>query len=217
MIGILALMFLGGSIGYLVGVRSTAATTTRARDSADVGFLYDMIAHHEQALVLASIELTNGDDPVAQLFAREILRSQSREIGLMEMRLGTFGHDPADRPAAAMGWMGMTTTHATMPGMASEAELDALRAATGPDADALFYALMIDHHRGGVAMAGHAAQRASHDWVAGTAAAMASIQRDEIAQMTHARDEAGLPADPPPFQADVAADGVETGHDDHGG
>ena len=213
-IGVLALMFLAGSVGYLVGI-DHGTDDHPSRDSADVGFLYDMIAHHEQALVLASIELTNGDDPTAQLLAREILRSQAREIGLMEMRLGTFGHDPSDRPTSAMVWMGMSATPATMPGMASEAELDALRSASGRDADALFYALMIDHHRGGVAMAEEAAQQAGHAWVAGTAETMASIQRDEIIQMTHARDEAGLAADPAGFGADLADD--DTGHDDHEG
>jgi len=125
----------------------------------------------------------------------------------MDMRLGTWGYDPADAPETAMAWMGMSATAATMPGMASDDELDAIRGARGDEVDALFYALMIDHHAGGVAMANHAAGHADTDWVADTAAAMARIQSDEILAMAHARDDAGLAADPPGFAPDFPGAG----------
>lgn len=48
----------------------------------------------------------------------------------------------------------------SMPGMATMAELDALAASRGPDAEILFLQLMERHHRGGIAM-GQAADRNS--------------------------------------------------------
>jgi uncharacterized protein (DUF305 family) len=206
-VGVLALMFLAGAVGFVLGSRD-AETSSPSADSADVGFLYDMTAHHRQALLIAQLQLTNGSDPVAMRWARDILRAQAYEIGLMEMRLGTFGHDPGDAPATAMGWMGMPMSVDAMPGLATQDELDALRTASGAEADALFYALMIDHHVGGVAMADEAATRATDEWVAETAATMAAIQASEIAEMSVDRDDAGFPADPPGFTPDHMADAM---------
>jgi uncharacterized protein (DUF305 family) len=200
-------MFLAGAVGFVLGSRD-AGTSSPSADSADVGFLYDMTAHHRQALLIAQLQLTNGSDPVAMRWARDILRAQAYEIGLMEMRLGTFGHDPGDAPATAMGWMGMPMSVDAMPGLATQDELDALRTASGAEADALFYALMIDHHVGGVAMADEAATRATDEWVAETAATMAAIQASEIAEMSVDRDDAGFPADPPGFTPDHMADAM---------
>lgn len=45
------------------------------------------------------------------------------------------------------------TAGGTMPGMATSAQFDELRAATGVEAEKLFLTLMIAHHRGGLEMA----------------------------------------------------------------
>lgn len=203
-VGVLALSFLAGAVGFVLGTRDATPARLGA-DSVAVGFLYDMTAHHEQALVISSYHLQNGEDPSALVWSREIMRSQAYEIGLMEMRLGTFGFDPADRPANAMVWMGHVASHDSMPGMASRSELEALRSARGAEADALFYALMIDHHLGGVHMAVEAARRAEHPWVAETAATMAAIQLSEISEMVMTRDRAGLPPLPAGFTPDHSA------------
>lgn len=52
----------------------------------------------------------------------------------------------------------------------------------------LFFALMRDHHLGGMAMAEHAAATASDPWVRELAARMARNQRAEIAEMDGVRD-----------------------------
>ena len=202
-VGVAALMFLAGAIGYVIGVRDGDAPSA---GTADVGFLYDMTAHHEQAVTLSMLELTNGSDPSIQAFAREIIRSQAYEMGLMWMRLGMWGYDPAAPTQQPMAWMGMTVPSTdAMPGMADAAELDALRNAEGADADALFLALMSDHHAGGVAMAQAAANRADDAWVVDTAQRMARIQTSEIAEMEFARENAGLPATPAGFTPDFGA------------
>lgn len=203
-VGVVALMFLAGSLGYFLGAQET---DTPAADSADVGFLYDMSAHHEQAVQLSMTQLANGSDPSVDAFAREIIRSQAYEIGLMRMRLGMWGFDPAERQQEPMAWMGMAVPVAdAMPGMADAGELEAFREAQGSEADALFLALMSDHHAGGVAMAQDAARRADDAWVSDTADRMARIQSAEIAEMALARETAGLPANPAGFNADFGPD-----------
>lgn len=214
-IGVVALMFLAGAGGYFIGV-GDGGLDAPAADSAEVGFLYDMSAHHQQAVVLSNIELANGSDPAVKSFAQEILASQSYEIGLMQMRLGDWGYDPADPPAEAMTWMGMGMPVESMPGMADAAELAAFRDAEGPEADALFIALMTDHHRGGVAMAEAAAAQAGDEWVVDTGHKMAVIQTSEIVEMNVVRDSLGLDPEPAGFTAAFGTDdsGASEGHDD---
>jgi uncharacterized protein (DUF305 family) len=96
----------------------------------------------------------------------------------------------------------------SMPGMAHTSEVAAFRDAHGRDADALFLALMPDHHLGGVAMAEAATESATDAWVADTAAWMAGVQRSEIAEMEFTRNALGLSAQPHGFTSDF--DGDET-------
>ena len=81
-----------------------------------------------------------------------------------------------------MAWMGMPT-EGLMPGMATAAQLDALRNADGAAADVLFLQLMIPHHVGGIDMATEAAAQAERASVRQLAAAMAEAQTSEIAYM----------------------------------
>lgn len=192
-----AFAFLGAAVTYFVMERSDQPP---AESSADVGFLQDMASHHEQALTLSVWEQQNGTAPEAQLFAQEILQQQSWEIGQMQRELERWGYRRETRPETAMEWMGMATTPDQMPGMASDAELEALREAEGAEADALFLALMEDHHRGGVSMATAAAERVSDPWVRELAERMARNQAIEINEMDAARTRAGLDPNPDGYE-----------------
>lgn len=204
-----AVVFLAGVVGYYLGSHETAAPDA---DSVDIGFLHDMIAHHEQALMLSNDELINGQDATTKTFAREVMRFQSYEIGLMERQLEKWGEQRGTRDRA-MGWMGGPSIPVDdMPGLASEAELEALAEAKGAGADALFIALMRDHHAGGVHMAAFAADRAEDPFVRELAARMARNQRIEINEMAGARDRAGLSANPPGFVADAIPSGEAREH-----
>jgi uncharacterized protein (DUF305 family) len=186
---VLALLFLAGAVGYAVGDRESGAP---GRDSADVGFLYDMIGHHEQAITLSKQELANGSERRIKSFAEEILFYQGYEIGLMTQQLRSWGHRRDRPPERAMAWMGHGVAREEMPGMASQAELDALFQAKGRDADALFVALMIEHHEGGVHMAEEAARRTKTDFVQDLAERLGRMQRTEVREMELARDTLGL-------------------------
>ncbi|MEA3075965.1 MAG: hypothetical protein QOF60_873 [Actinomycetota bacterium] len=199
MVFVLTVALMAGAVGWAWGSRDPRP----GRSSVDVGFLYDMIAHHEQAILMANLETAAGADPTALAFAREIVRSQSYEIGLMERRLADFGYSPDDAPTGAMGWMGRVVPLALMPGMASDDELALLDSRVGPEADALFLALMKDHHAGGVHMAEDAAVRAHDPWIRDLAARIARNQRVEVREYEQARIRAGLPERPVGFTANV--------------
>lgn len=175
---IAALCFVAGAAGWALGNRADGRS---AVDSADVGFLFDMIRHHEQAVTMSSVELRLGDDRMALHFADEIIRFQSYEIGLMEGVLARLGYERNEAPSTAMAWMGEAVAADEMPGLASRDEIAGLRGA--PDVDAWFVALMVDHHAGGAAMAEAAARHADDPVVQQFAETMAKNQRFEITEM----------------------------------
>ena len=182
---VLALCFVSGVIGWRIGQGSEAH-----RGSADVGFLFDMISHHEQAIIMSSIELFDGDVRDVKTFAEEIHRFQSYEIGLMERHLDRLGFTRYEAPETAMRWMGDGVPREEMPGLASPSEMESLR--TTDDVDEWFITLMVDHHAAGAAMADAAAARADDDQVRELATRMAKIQRGEIAELLGAAERAGL-------------------------
>ena len=188
---VLALLYLAGSLGYLLGSRPSGRP---GATSVDAGFLYDMITHHEQAVTMSNLELVNGEEGAITVFAREILTYQSYEIGLMDNQLAHWDL-PVDNPRArSMEWMGMPVAAGRMPGMATEEELTRLRAARGREADGLFATLMREHHRGGAQLAEYAAEHADSKFVRTLARRIARNQRIEIEELEHAR--ARLAPDP---------------------
>ena len=171
---------LAGLAGWLLA--STAAEPESS--DLDVGFLQDMRVHHEQALQMGFIYLDLADtDPGLRTDARGIVVSQGIDIGRMIQLLRERNAAEAAEGDEAMAWMGMPTTHAEMPGTASEADLDALAASGGTEADERFVELMVDHHRGGIEMAEYAAERAASADVRNMAEAMARNQATEIAEL----------------------------------
>lgn len=190
---------LAGSLGFAVAVLQDRPPQD---GSVDVGFLRDMIAHHEQAIELSQYQLADGTEPIISVFAREVLQRQSYEIGLMEATLRHWGHD-SDPGETAMGWMGHHDMPVgAMPGLATQEEMDVLANAEGRAVDALFVRLMQDHHRGGIDMAEEAASRGASRAVREMAATMASMQRGEVAEMEAARQRIGLDPRPPGWTSD---------------
>lgn len=128
--------------------------------SVEVGYLQDMIAHHQQAVSMARlIDRAPLATPVRGL-ARQIVQAQSGEIGTM---VGIL--QMADQPITSdspMSWMHRYGeagdsmhdhgAHAPMPGMATTDEVASLGLLTGVAAENEFLRLMQRHHYGGIAM-----------------------------------------------------------------
>ncbi|HEX5946406.1 MAG TPA: DUF305 domain-containing protein [Acidimicrobiales bacterium] len=194
----LALAFLGFAIGYVV-----TRDRSPAADSADVGFLQDMITHHDQALGVANLTAAHGEDPSVRTYAREVLIFQSYEIGVMTQMLADWGFTREDRSDEAMAWMDMAVPVEQMPGLLTEDQLDQVGEARGAELDSLFLELMAEHHRGGLHMAQEGAELASDDRVAALAARIERNQAGEINEYRMRAEALGLdldiaPAEVPP-------------------
>jgi len=186
----LALAFLGFAVGIFV-----SRDRPPGPDSADVGFLQDMLTHHDQALGVATLTVAYGEDPTVRSMAREVVATQSFEIGLMTQKLADWGYSRDERSDQAMAWMDMPVPVEDMPGLLSDEQLAAVEEARGPELDALFLELMAEHHRGGLHMAEGAATLADDEDVRELAARMRRNQAGEINEYRLRAEELGLDLD----------------------
>jgi uncharacterized protein (DUF305 family) len=114
-------------------------------NSADVSYVRMMIEHHAQALVMTELVPERAESAKVKRIAARIAAAQKPEIEAMKGWLKSYG-----KPLKAERH---EHEHATMPGMATAAQLNELRAADGKAFDHLFLALMITHHQGAITMA----------------------------------------------------------------
>ncbi|MFC8591853.1 DUF305 domain-containing protein [Streptomyces atroolivaceus] len=175
----------------LMVVRPSAASSSGAagsvptESSADVGFARDMSVHHQQAVEMAFLVRDRTEDEDVRRLAYDIINTQANQRGMMLGWLEVWDRPKSsDRPP--MEWMGHPVTPSDgslMPGMATDTELDRLRAAEGRSAEVLFLRLMTVHHRAGADMAQAAAGSAGTDEIRGLAAGMVRAQESEISLM----------------------------------
>ncbi|WP_307793634.1 DUF305 domain-containing protein [Actinotalea soli] len=171
-----------------------------AEGSADVGFARDMQTHHDQAVQMAVLVREGSEDEVVRTLALDMLLTQRQQQGQMFGWISTWGLPQAS--TSTMAWMGEEhhaagSTAQDMPGMATQAQLDALGSAEGVEAERIFLSLMIPHHRGGVEMAEVALERAQQPEVVRLAESIVVAQEAEIAVLERMLDERGGPAEVP--------------------
>lgn len=209
-IGAIGAILIGFAIGTLARIPLDGSAEPDP-GTVDIGFTQDMSAHHAQAVEMAGIALMRSTDPDVRRIAYDIMTTQQAQIGRMQGWLQLWGK-PAQGLDGYMGWMtdtrggghdhGGTDDHtmngptSTMPGMATAAELAALRQATPAELDPMFLRLMLRHHQGGLTMIEYAADHAETTAVRTLAAGMAASQKNESQLLTTlltARGGAPLP------------------------
>lgn len=146
----------------------------------DVTFYQDMIVHHAQALVMVETALPRMSDTQAKSLASRIGDEQKPEILAMTTWLEQRKQDVP--PQATNPRLG-DHDHAGMPGMATPAQLAELEKASGVAADRLFLSLMIEHHKGALAMVGDYGKTAGEEIVSEMADEINVTQSKQIQQM----------------------------------
>jgi uncharacterized protein (DUF305 family) len=152
---------------FLLSGCAAAPQANSEYSAEDINFAEMMIPHHEQAIVMSDIALTNSSSEDIIVLAQEIKAAQSPEIALMK------------------SWTGVSTsTHMghMMDGMLSESQIQQLRDSEGATFDRLFLEGMIAHHEGAIAMAQKVTGSRNKE-VAALAAAIIEAQEKEIAFM----------------------------------
>ena len=198
---VLACLAIGG-LAFAIGRFSTFSTSSVAAapstDSAEAGFARDMQVHHGQAVEMAMQIYRTTEDTELRTLAYDIATGQSAQRGEMFDWLVQWGLPQAGAPL--MSWMadggsghsdhGGSSAEPldeaelrALMGLATDAELADLRAASGGEADCLFLELMIRHHEGAIPMAEAILEQASEPRVLVVAASIKNGQSAEIDAM----------------------------------
>lgn len=107
----------------------------------DIMFAQMMIPHHQQAVDMGTLAETRAQSPEVKALAAKIKAEQAPEIAQMKGWLKA-----ANAPTEMGHNMGMG-------GMLSDAQMSALKNATGAAFDRLYLEGMIGHHEGAIQMA----------------------------------------------------------------
>lgn len=128
-------------------------TTQPLYTKADIEFMNGMIAHHAQALLMASWAESHGASPTIRTLTERITNAQKDEIvGMQKWLRDRHQPVPEPNPHGMMMNMGGMQHQMLMPGMLTEDQLKQLDAARSREFDRLFLVFMIQHHQGAVSM-----------------------------------------------------------------
>jgi uncharacterized protein (DUF305 family) len=219
----LAVLLLGAALGTSLQLMAGGSAQSRG-GVVDIGFAQDMSVHHRQAVLMAGMARDRSTDPTIRLLAFDIETNQLQQIGQMQgwLSLWSAAALPTGRymtwmtetdsmpgmPGMSHGGSSGTASSGTassaagvvmMPGMASPADLEQLRASSGTQFDVLFLQLMLRHHQGGAPMARYAEQHAETTQVGNLAGKMAISQSAESEYMTQLITQRGAQPLPPPY------------------
>jgi uncharacterized protein (DUF305 family) len=132
-----------------------------------------MIQHHAQALEMTGLAPDHAESGQVKKLAERISAAQGPEITAMRGWLKSHSRQET----------GGGHDHATMPGMATEAQLGKLRAADGKAFDQLFLTLMITHHEGAISMATDVKAQGNNVQIEEMADDVVAQQTSEISRM----------------------------------
>lgn len=182
------------AVGRFTAFGASAAPATPSTVSADAGFARDMQVHHTQAVEMAMEIYRKTEDPELRILAYDIATTQAGQRGEMYGWLVQWGLPQSGGPL--MAWMADSAEHShgdtsekteaelrDEMGMATDAQLAELDAATGTAADCLFLDLMIRHHQGAIPMAEAVIDLGDEPRVAAVAETMVAGQSSEIDAM----------------------------------
>ena len=163
-----------GMPGMGHGNGSSSAPAANANE-ADIMFATMMIEHHRQAIEMSDAVLTKEDvDPRVTTLAEDIKAAQQPEIDQLEGWLEEWGASDSGMGTDDMG-------HGD--GMMTEDDMQALEAATGPEASRLFLEQMIEHHNGAITMSQEQVDNGQNPDAVALAQKIVDDQTAEIATM----------------------------------
>lgn len=144
-------------------------------NEADVSFAQEMIPHHRQAVMMASLATTNDAGPEVADLADRIAEAQGPEIETMTGWLEDWDEQVmGSRGTGGTGGMG---------GMMDPGQMRQLAAARGAAFDRLFLTQMTEHHIGAIEMAQKVQARGEDKDVIALAESIEKSQTSEIAEM----------------------------------
>ncbi|SEQ97720.1 Uncharacterized conserved protein, DUF305 family [Streptomyces sp. yr375] len=167
----------GGS-GHASASSSSAASadaTAAAHNAQDMAFAQGMIPHHQQALEMAKLAADRASSAQVKDLASRIEKAQDPEIKTMTGWLTSWGEESMPGMDHSGG--------SAMPGMMDGSDMGELEKASGKDFDTMFLTMMIEHHKGAVAMATTEKAKGEYGPATSLADAIITAQTTEITEM----------------------------------
>lgn len=147
-------------------------------------FLANMIAHHQGAVDMANLALTNASHQEVKDLAKAIVSAQTTEITDMTAWQKAWGYPASSGEMMEdHSSMGMMNTNAGM--------MNELNGKTGEAFDKTFLEQMIMHHQSALNMAATGKTNAQHQEVKDLTVAIVTAQTKEIKQMKQWQSEWG--------------------------
>jgi uncharacterized protein (DUF305 family) len=178
---LIGVLIFGLVVGLAAGILGPRLRTP-GDDSVEAGFLRDMSTHHAQAVEMSMLAHANSTDPAVVTLAGDIALTQHGQINYMQAWLRDWHLSPTGSQPV-MAWMpdsAGSVVNGLMPGMATPAQMETLRKASGRDLDVQFLTLMRQHHLGGIHMAQEILKLSKNDDVTWLAQTMVTSQQGEI-------------------------------------
>ena len=147
-------------------------------------FLANMIAHHQGAVDMANLALTNAKHQEIKDMANTIISAQTKEMKDMESWQTAWGY-----PASSGSMMDDHSSMGMMNDMAGMT--DKLKGLSGDAFDKAFLSSMIEHHQSAINMAYPGQTNAQHEEVKTLTKAIVDAQSKEIAQMKQWQNDWG--------------------------
>ena len=166
------------TILFALALLAGCGGSDQAHNAQDVTFVKDMIPHHEQAVVMSDLAVSQAGSPAVKDLATRIKAAQAPEIATMKGWLTAWGE-------AEAGGHDMGSTHQMggMKGMVSDEDLTAMRSASGAEFDKLYLKDMTAHHEGAVEMAKAEIAKGKDPAAKTLAQEIISSQEKEITEM----------------------------------
>lgn len=180
-LGLLAVLLLG--LGLLVYF--LVGNLQHPRDnSPEVTFARDMMAHHAQAVEMATLIRDRSEDEGLRQLTLDMILTQQNQIGQMQawLNLWNVPQEGLEPPMQGMG---------EMMGMAPQESVNALTTLPISEAEVSFLQLMIRHHEGGVFMAQDILKTTRNAVVKRLAESVVASQTGEIAYMESLLEKRG--------------------------
>ena len=143
----------------------------------DVRFTQNMVPHHQQAVTMSDLAMTQTANTKIHEIADRIKTSQLDEITFMNGWLETWKVKPAGHD------MGNMSESEGMEGMLSDADMRTLEAANTAEFDRLFLQRMTTHHKGAISMAKVELDEGKYGPAKELARRITTTQEKEIAEM----------------------------------
>ncbi|GAA3630537.1 DUF305 domain-containing protein [Streptomyces chitinivorans] len=162
---------------------SSAPVSAGSHNAADVSFAQGMIPHHRQAVVMAEMAETRAASQEVKDLAAAIRKAQDPEIETMSGWLESWGEQVPPKDEGTDGTDHSGHGSRGMSGMMTPEEMAELEESSGQAFDTAFLEMMIEHHKGAVAMAEDQKENGSHGPAKAMADDIITAQNAEIDAM----------------------------------